>query len=251
MELQERIDAIAIGESIDKIGVADLAPAHDFIRAQGGDFVASLTRGISLGIFLLDPIVDFLPHRHQQWVSLSYTYHAWEVINLRLDLACSKISSCLQQRGYKAFPVPGSQLVNEEGISAVFSSKLAAHLAGLGWIGKNCMVITPEHGPRIRWATVLTDAPLQPTGTPLQDRCGDCRVCVDACPVEAFSGRAFAPDEPREMRYDARQCYDYQGGGVKKDPTRICGMCLYACPYGMRGDNGEKSSTGESVSPPV
>lgn len=248
MELQERIEAIAIGESIDKVGVADLDPARDFIRMQGGDLVASLTRGISLGIFLFDAIVDLLPHRDQQWVSLGYTYHAWEVINLRLDLACSKISSCLQQHGYRAFPVPGSQLVDQEHICAVFSSKIAAHLAGLGWIGKSCMLITPERGPRVRWATVLTDAPLQPTGTPLEDRCGDCTACVDACPIGAFSGRAFVPDEPREVRYDAQRCYDYQGGGVKKDPTRICGMCLYACPYGMRGGNGERGSTEETVS---
>ena len=65
MELQERIEAIAIGEAIDKVGVADLTPAQDFIRIQGGDLLASLNRGISLGVFLLDAIVNLLPHRDQ------------------------------------------------------------------------------------------------------------------------------------------------------------------------------------------
>ena len=82
-----------------------------------------------------------------------------------------------------------------------FSHKLAAHLAGLGWIGKSCLLVTLEVGPRVRWASVLTDAPLM-AGEPLEERCGECRGCVEVCPAGAFSGRSFFFDEPRAARFD-------------------------------------------------
>ena len=88
-------------------------------------------------------------------------------------------------------------------VSGGCSQKLAAHLSGLGWIGKSCLLVTPDHGPRVRWVTVLTDAPLRPTGAPLEQRCGECTACVDICPVHALTGKPFSPDELREARFDA------------------------------------------------
>ncbi len=117
------------------------------------------------------------------------------------------------------------------------SHKLAAHLAGLGWIGKSCLLITPEAGPRVRWATVLTDAPLQHTGNAMTEQCGDCQECVKVCPVGAFTGRPFQEDELREVRYDARRCEGYHKDLEKKMGVGVCGMCLHVCPYGMRKSN--------------
>ena len=90
----------------------------------------------------------------------------------------------------------------------LFSHKLAAHLAGLGWIGKSCLLVTLEVGPRVRWASVLTDASLM-AGEPLEERCGECRGCVEVCPVGAFSGRSFFSDEPRAARFDVFKCRYY------------------------------------------
>jgi epoxyqueuosine reductase len=90
----------------------------------------------------------------------------------------------------------------------LFSHKLVAHLAGLGWIGKSCLLVTLEVGPRVRWASVLTDAPLM-AGEPLEERCGECRGCVEVCPVGAFSGRSFFSDEPRAARLDVFKCRYY------------------------------------------
>jgi hypothetical protein len=63
----------------------------------------------------------------------------------------------------------------------VRAHKLAAHLAGLGWIGKSCLLLTEQFGPRVRFVSVLTDAPLE-AGSPLDKPCGKCQVCIDACP---------------------------------------------------------------------
>jgi epoxyqueuosine reductase len=116
----------------------------------------------------------------------------------------------------------------------MFSHKLGAHLAGHGWIGKSCLLVTKEHGPRVRFVSVLTDAPLTPNGGPMGQRCGDCTECVDICPVQAFAGKNFREDEPREKRYDARRCCDYFAAMKAEGKLKVCGMCLYVCPYGRK-----------------
>jgi epoxyqueuosine reductase QueG len=123
--------------------------------------IAEFSRAISIGIALLHSIVDQLPQRADPAVAMNYKHHAYDLVNQRLDHITSRLSSLLQSEGCRALPVPASQTVDDERLCDVFSHKMAAHLAGLGWIGKNCMLITPEVGPRVRWATVLTDAELK------------------------------------------------------------------------------------------
>ena len=221
----------------DFFGVADLAPVHQSKLPQEIGAISDYPRAISLGISLLDPVVDLLPNRSTRKAALLYKHHAYDVINGRLDVITSRVSSALQRAGYKALPVPASQSVDEEGLLAMFPHKTGAHLAGLGWIGKSCLLVTPEAGPRVRWATVLTNAPLEPTGTPMDERCGSCQQCVDVCPSRAFTGRPFRQEEPVQLRFHTHKCRDYfqklkEDGGIA-----VCGMCLYICPHGRKGDS--------------
>lgn len=235
MDIDRRIKDMADAWGADFFGVADLSSAHDAISAQGGSVIAEHPRAVSVGIALLHAIVDQLPRRAERAVAVTYRHHSYDIVNQRLDLLASHLSGLLQRGGYRALPVPASRRVDDDRICAVFSHKLAAHLAGLGWIGKSCLLVTPEAGPRVRWATVLTDAPLNVTGGPVEERCGDCMQCVEICPVKAFTGRSYREDEPREARYDAGKCDRYISGMRKKDPqTAVCGMCLYICPYGRK-----------------
>jgi epoxyqueuosine reductase QueG len=64
--------------------------------------------------------------------------------------------------------------------------------------------------------------------------CGDCTECVDACPMSAFTGRAFREDEPIEARYDARKCEKYFAEMERQGRPAVCGLCLYACPHGKK-----------------
>jgi epoxyqueuosine reductase len=235
MTLDTELKEWAVAWGADFWGVADLSLAHAAIVAQGGVLVADMTRAISVGIGLFHTIVDQLPQRAERAVATSYRHHCYDVINRRLDDITSRLGGCLQRAGYRAVPVPASVQVDDERMSALFSHKLAAHLAGLGWIGKSCLLITPEVGPRARWATVLTDAPLSASGRPMDDRCGNCRQCVDLCPVAAFTGQPFRPGESREVRFDARKCDQYFDRMQQVEPWAVCGLCLYVCPYGRKG----------------
>ena len=235
MTLLLQLRSIADATGTDFFGVADLAPAHDAILAQGGPEVAAYPRAVSVGLALPHAIVDQLPQRADRTVTLNYRHHCYDVINQRLDLITSQLAGAVQRAGHRAWPVPASQTVDERRLCGLFSHKLAAHLAGLGWIGRSCLLVTPTAGPRVRWATVLTDAPLAATGTPMEVRCHNCRQCVETCPAQAFTGEPFRDTEPRETRYDARKCEQYLVR-MRENNAKfgVCGLCLYVCPHGRK-----------------
>ncbi|MFA4877151.1 MAG: 4Fe-4S double cluster binding domain-containing protein [Methanoregula sp.] len=240
-DIDKGIHALARTLDTDYFGVADLAPARDFICAQGGERAGRYPRGVVLGIVLQDSLVDLLPDGDAAGAIL-YKHNSYDVVNLALDQIALRVANTLRRAGFDAFPVPASKRTNDEHISGIFSQKLGAHLAGLGWIGKSCLLVTPDHGPRVRWVTILTDAPLCPTGSPMEPRCGECTACVDICPVQAFSGRPFSPDEPREARFDAAACDRYFKEMEREKSVAVCGLCLWVCPHGRKKGKGKKDS---------
>jgi epoxyqueuosine reductase len=233
MDLYESVHECAVCDGADFVGVADLSTAREAILEQGGALVASFPRGVAIGIELVHSIVDQMPDRFENPAhARNYGQHCYTLINQRLDLIASRVAAVIQRAGHRVYPIPASQMIDAERRVAVFSNKVAAHLAGLGWIGKSCLLVTPTAGPRVRWATVLTDAPLNPTGQPMQPRCGSCTECVDACPAHAFTGREFRADEDRDLRFDTQKCHEYREESLAKHGFRECGLCLWACPHG-------------------
>lgn len=232
MALINDIRDIAMATGADFFGIADLAPVRDVVVAQGGDELAEFTRAVAIGIKLPDAIVDRLVLHADLSVVKQYR-DIYNQINTQLDHIAASVADRLQLPGFEALAIPASHRTDENRLCGLYSHKLAAHLAGLGWIGKSCLLVTRQAGPRVRWVTVLTNATLPPTGGPVDPACGDCRQCVDACPVNAFTGRAFNPAEPRETRFDARKCEDYVAAMTTKTGCYfLCGLCVAACPHG-------------------
>ena len=159
--IHHQVQSIIDHHALNFFGAADLTAYQPEIAVEWGELMASFPLGISIGITLLHPVVDQLPKRlEENSVRFNYRHHAYAIVNERLDLASSRISSILQSAGFQAFPVAASQHTNMEKLSGMISHKMVARLAGLGWIGKSCLLVTPQAGPRVRWATILTDAPL-------------------------------------------------------------------------------------------
>jgi epoxyqueuosine reductase QueG len=215
---------------VDFFGVADLTSVYQYIVTQSGEHLAGFPRAIALGIQLPDAVMDEL-HRHEDLSAILPYRGVYNSVNNGLDNVALHVAQKLQAAGFKGYPIPASLPFDHNTLKGAFSHKLAAHLAGLGWISTSCMLITPEYGPRVRWATVLTDAPFE-AGQPIAGQCGECRACVDICPVNAYTGVPFNPSEPRKARFDAHQCMNYFKQREKRVGEMICGLCVYACPFG-------------------
>jgi epoxyqueuosine reductase QueG len=237
MDFERQLRTLALTLGADYFGVADLSSAHDFILEQGGNRVARYPKAIVVGLALQDSLVDLLPDKDPEGAIL-YLHNSYDVVNQMLDQIGVRVANELQRVGHSAFPVPASKRTDDENICGIFSQKLAAHLAGLGWIGKSCLLITPDHGPRVRWVSILTDAPLNPTGSPGEQQCGGCTACVDVCPQHAFTGRSFLCNEPREARFNAAACDRYFRELEKSCGVAVCGLCLYICPHGKKSGSG-------------
>jgi epoxyqueuosine reductase QueG len=219
---------------VDYLGFADLSGYQAELAASGGPMATGYECGISIGIALQNSIVDRLPDRSDPNVACEYRIHAYEVINQRLNIAASVAASFLAREGFRALPIPAADRADRENAAASVSHKMVAHIAGLGWIGKNCLLVTPERGPRVRWASVLTDAPFEKADDPLGQKCGACDACARICPSRSIRGVNYAPGEAREARFDYRGCEDYFEGLKETQAYPVCGMCLYVCPYGMK-----------------
>ncbi len=99
------------------------------ILSQGGSEIASFPYSISLGIPLINHIVDQLPRRSEPSVALHYRHHAFDVVNQRLDVIASIVSGFIQQQGFTSLPIPASKRTDDERISAAFSHKMGANLS--------------------------------------------------------------------------------------------------------------------------
>jgi len=230
LDLRDKLESLAKDMGATYFGIADLTPARQRISKQGGEFLTQFPRALSHGFILADGIVNTLADHKSVAALNSYWYYVYRIVNPRIDSISLMLAQSLDRAGFQAFVVPSSQTVDRTRLTGVFSHKLAAHLAGLGWIGKSALLITPEHGPRVRWGTVLTDAPLE-AGTPRDDMCRDCDQCVKGCPAHAFTGQAFDKPRPRSQIFAAEACDHYLH---EREQTRhkSCSICVYICPFG-------------------
>jgi len=224
--------ATSLGASY--FGVANLTPVRSFVTDLGGDFLADYPVGVSLGVALADGVVDEL-HQHLNGnVARTYRHHIYVGVADQLDRLAARIASAIEVNGYRAIPVPSSGYYDQSKLRGLISHKLVASLAGHGWIGKNCLLTTKTHGPRVRWVTILTDAPLTGDGgvPAVVDHCKNCNLCVDLCPVQAFTGIKFNPEDPVEVRFDTRKCQQYLRGREETHGASVCGICVHVCPHG-------------------
>lgn len=99
-----------------------------------------------------------------------------------------------------------------------------AQMAGLGWIGKNAMLINPEVGSFTFLSEILVDADLDAHHTAVPDRCGTCSRCIDACPTGAIVSPYII---------DARRCISYLTielrGPIPRELRPLIGDCVFGC----------------------
>ena len=156
-------------------------------------------------------------------------YEEYVRLNAALDDATGTLVDSLHAHGYAAQRVAATS--NERGNGhRPFPHKTAATSAGLGWIGKTALFVSPQFGPAVRLATVFTDLDLPVGDAIAEGACGDCRACVDACPAGCGRDVQWRAGMARDELFDAAACRRQMTlfGNVGAE---ICGICIAACPY--------------------
>lgn len=212
----QELRAFAQDLGFDLFGVAD-------VTAMRGDFLLEPeTRerfglAVSLGKELNDPVLDDIRDH-----PTALYFHHYRQTNAFLDRGALVVADHIQKRGFGALAIAASQIIDWEGQRAHLSHKHVARAAGLGWLGRNNLLVNRELGSRFRLVTVLTRMPLE-ANTPLGRDCGACRACAAACPAGAIK-------ETREA-FDHKACYETLKDFRKKGYASqfICGICVRDC----------------------
>jgi epoxyqueuosine reductase len=168
-------------------------------------------------------------------------------VRLLADLKIAAVR-ILKKEGYKYLSIPAdSDRIKNTFIAKLyplFPHKIAATSAGIGWIGRNGLLINPEYGPRLSLATVLTNAPLTPDSPVSKSRCGDCRLCVEYCPSAALTGNDWSRKRPYVEIVKPDSCRNHKQGSRSLNGKPNCGLCITICPYGRKEN---KSPGGKSL----
>lgn len=171
---------------------------------------------------------NYLPHGFKGKAVAAYAvgndYH--DVLTNRLKQLVSSLEGRLGREVKSRYYTDTGPLLERE----------LAQRAGLGWIGKNTCLISPEHGSYFFLAEVLLDLPLEPDQPIKTDHCGECTLCIEACPTDCI-----LPDRT----LDATQCISYLTIELKGSiPLELrpltsdwvfgCDICQQVCPWNLR-----------------
>lgn len=227
----DELKAAARAAGADLVGVADLAPFKREQAALPPGLLEPYTRAAAVALRLEDTIIEGI----QAAPTPDYARH-YRAVNAALDRLTAELASWVRARRFAARAIPASQFADERNLLGSLSHKAVARMAGLGWQGKSLLIVTPQYGPRVRLATVLTDMPLMPD-RPLRSRCGRCVRCVRACPATAL--KRVAPAERHARREDVllvSRCAEKMSKFQTRFDlaARVCGICVSVCPFGKR-----------------
>lgn len=159
----------------------------------------------------------------------------------------------LKARGHRTLAIPPDSdrkkgtFVSK--LYSLFNHKMAATSAGLGWIGKNGLLINPDHGPRLSLTTVLTDARLRPDEPVEHCLCGDCTLCVEHCPSGAITGAVWSRSRPFEELVRLSACRSHKLTKRATDGKPNCGLCINICPYGRKTEATAEQKNDSTILP--
>jgi epoxyqueuosine reductase len=215
----------------DLAGVAEVEPLRE-LKVDPPDLLQPFIRAVSIAVQVPYSVFEMISDRPTPIYSAVY-----QTANRILDEIAFRTALTLQNDGFYSLPIPASQVLDKEELRGAISHKAVARMAGLGWQGKNLLLITPQYGSRVRLVTVLTKAPLKPDVAP-RNRCGNCMLCRDACPAGAIKG--ITTDDHYKDRDEAlyfSRCAEKlmrEFATIPEIGFSICGVCIKVCPFGRK-----------------
>ena len=208
------------------VGIADISNINEIFGFTKVEF-RNYSRAVSIAIRLSDEIINGIKSGPTNEYAKLYRH-----VNVKLDNLALELEQELIKNGHLALAIPASKRYDQEKLAAIFPHKTASILSGLGWIGKSALLISFEHGARIRLVTVLTNAEIVSDEPYTESQCGKCNSCVNACPANAITGEEWSFGVSRDTIFDAYKCGAHTAKMKKKVGETVCGICISVCPYG-------------------
>ena len=183
---------------------------------------------VSIAVRMEDLIMDSV----REGPTMPYS-EEYQRVNGVIDELEKKIASRIEESGYNSYCIVASDTRDRVRHRGEFQHKTGAVRGGLGWIGRNCQLVTRKFGPRVRLGTVLTDMPLHgPSAAITRSFCGTCDKCVTACRAGALTGALWTPGIERQELFDPDVCIAWKKENFPHIPKSICGICTSVCPMG-------------------
>jgi len=202
VRLTQKIKSTVISEGADAVG---FGPVERFKNAPEGyrpqDFMPDATGVISIGMHMPDGVCDVWGDYTQPGKSVGpYLFYGYGLVNLEISRIVSLVARMLEYHGYRALVFPPTWAIalyrwggfKGNQFFADFSHRHAAVAAGLGEFGWSGLVMTPSFGARVRFNSVITNAPLE--ARPMYEGPAICQpahcnyLCIKGCPAKALSG---------------------------------------------------------------
>lgn len=248
----EEICRIAKDENLSVFGIG---PASEMADEQPGyrpeDFMPGVQSLICFGI----------PVPHGVYCTTNYklesTWRSQNLLYRRLDTLYLRFSILLEESGAQAIPIYGCMPlgVNKKGtVVGILNQIRMAEITGIGVIGKNGLLIHSQYGARLMLGGLLTTASLPVTSYPKNEEPGcpsDCKICSNACPVNAIMPESKQVNIMRCLNYTSRTPamsklkFLFLNARNKMSAARymsitsfdehtfhICSRCVSLCPYG-------------------
>lgn len=212
-----------LDEGIDLFGVADISKVRDEFKLSpriSQNFQNVICLGVMLSKAVLSEI-DIVPTK--------LYFHHYKIVNSFLDHIALRLSNIIQKKGFLALAVPATQIIDWEKNVGHLSHRKLGVLAGLGWIGRNNLLVNEKLGSQFRLVSVLTNIPLK-IDEPSKKDCGECRVCVKICPAGAIQ------EAPAD--FDHIKCFEKLKSFQKQRQVEqfVCGVCVNVCQGQSRGN---------------
>lgn len=208
-------------QGIDLFGVADIKSIRKEFQISES-LVNGFDKAVCLGARLSASLLSEISNAPTRLY-----FHHYRTVNAYLDQTALKVCNFIQRKGFKALPIPASIILDWEKQTAHLSHKRLGVLAGLGWIGRNNLLVNEKIGSQFRLSTILTDMPLK-LDKPVKKACGSCYLCVSICPAQAIK------ETPSD--FDHIKCFEKLKEFQKKRlvDQYICGVCVNFCKGGKR-----------------
>ncbi len=212
----QALKKFCLDEGIDLFGVADISKIRDEFKIAP-KVAQKLDKAICLGIMLSGAVlseIDIVPTK--------LYFHHYKIVNSFLDHIALRLCNIIQKKGFLALAIPATQIIDWEKNIAHLSHRKLGVLAGLGWIGRNNLLVNEKFGSQFRLVSILTNMPLKVDGPSKKD-CGSCRLCVKICPSGAIHDNAEG--------FDHVKCFEKLKSfqAQRQVEQFVCGICVNVC----------------------